>query len=129
MIWAGFGYDEKAPLDSRPIQTFIARKFWNRLKNSHKSTMEWKWLAEHFLDFINKDKWSPSSPDLNSLDYSVWSIIESETNAQQHTAMESLRRAILLAFENLDQEMINRAIDDWPRRLDAAIEQQGGHFE
>uniref|UniRef100_A0A915D2Y1 adenosine kinase n=1 Tax=Ditylenchus dipsaci TaxID=166011 RepID=A0A915D2Y1_9BILA len=38
-------------------------------------------------------------------------------------------RAIIRAFENSDQEMINRAIDDWPRRLDAVIESKGGHFE
>jgi hypothetical protein len=40
-----------------------------------------------------------------------------------------LTQAITEGFNNLDQEMINRAIDDWPRRLNAVIEAQGGHFE
>jgi hypothetical protein len=29
----------------------------------------------------------------------------------------------------LKQETINRAIGDWPRRLDAVINAKGGHFE
>ena len=36
-----------------------------------------KWLssglhAAHWPDFIDKDSWSPSSPDMNPLDYHVW---------------------------------------------------------
>jgi 2-oxo-4-hydroxy-4-carboxy--5-ureidoimidazoline (OHCU) decarboxylase len=66
---------------------------------------------------------------LNPLDYSIWSIIEQTTNAQPHTSVESLTQAIIEAFNNLNQDTINRAIDDWPRRLDKVIEAQGGHFE
>jgi hypothetical protein len=40
-----------------------------------------------------------------------------------------LKQSIIQAFNNLDQETINRAINDWPRRLDAVIEKQGGYFK
>ena len=69
------------------------------------------------------------SPDLNSLDYSVWSVLESEVNAEAHTSVDSLRRAITAAFNNLSQDTVNRAVDDWMRRLDAVIDAEGGHFE
>ena len=42
---------------------------------------------------------------------------------------KGMKQAIIQAFNNLDQEAINRAIDDWTRRLDAVIDAQGGHFE
>jgi len=168
MVWAGFGYDAKAPLifveSGVKINTDVYRQeilepveewaqdhygvdeegYWNEWTfqqdgaPSHTSTNPnpdrfevptQTWLNDHFPNFINKNEWPPSSPDLNPLDYSIWSIIESETNAQAHTSVESLRRAIIRVFDNLDQETINRAIDDWPRRLDAVIESQGGHFE
>jgi hypothetical protein len=29
----------------------------------------------------------------------------------------------------LEQDVIDRAVDDWPRRLDAVIEARGGHIE
>ena len=33
------------------------------------------------------------------------------------------------AFDNLDQEMVNRGVDNWMKRLDAVIKAKGGHFE
>jgi len=66
---------------------------------------------------------------LNPLDYAIWPIIWREANAQPHSSVESLKQAIVQAFNNLDQEVINRAIDDWPRRLQAVIDAQGGHIE
>ena len=32
-------------------------------------------------------------------------------------------------FNNLDQDVINKSIDDWMRRLDVVIDAQGGYFE
>jgi hypothetical protein len=74
---------------------------------------------------LEKDGGSNLSP----LDYSIWSIIKSRANAQAHSSVESLTRAIIDAFNNLDQATINRAIDDWPRRLDAVIRTRGDYFE
>ena len=88
-----------------------------------------KWLDEHFPDFIKKDEWPAASPDLNPLDYSIWSILEAQVNAEAHDSVDSLKQAIMEAFENLNQDMINRAVDDWMRRLDAVIAAEGGHFE
>lgn len=88
-----------------------------------------KWLDENFSDFITKDEWPATSPDLNVLDYCIWSIIESEVNAEAHNSVESLKEAIEIAFENLDQEVINRAVDNWMKRLDKVIAAKGGHFE
>ena len=76
-----------------------------------------------------KDEWPAASPDLNVLDYCIWSIIESEVNAEAHSSVESLKEAIETAFENLNQQTINRAVDNWMKRLDKVIEANGGHFE
>uniref|UniRef100_A0A914C4V3 Uncharacterized protein n=1 Tax=Acrobeloides nanus TaxID=290746 RepID=A0A914C4V3_9BILA len=67
--------------------------------------------------------------DLNQLDYSIWSILEAQVNAEAHDSVDSLKQAIMEAFENLNQDMINRAVDDWMRRLDAVIAAEEGHFE
>uniref|UniRef100_A0A914BZ23 Uncharacterized protein n=1 Tax=Acrobeloides nanus TaxID=290746 RepID=A0A914BZ23_9BILA len=81
------------------------------------------------LRSLSKNRFRNESPDLNSLDYAIWSILETQVNAEAHNSVEPLKQAITEAFENLDQGMINRAIDDWPRRLYAVIASNGGHFE
>jgi DNA-binding transcriptional regulator GbsR (MarR family) len=66
---------------------------------------------------------------LNPLDYSIWSILEAEVNAEVHESVESLRDALEKSSNDLDQSVINNAMDDWMRRLDTVIEAKGGHFE
>ena len=36
----------------------------------------------------------PSSPDLNPLDYTMWGILENQTNATSHPNIGSLKTAI-----------------------------------
>ena len=94
--------------------------------HTKKTTQEW--MQERF-DIIAKDEWPPSSPDLNPLDYSIWSILEREACAAPHKSIESLICALQRAADNLDQETINRAIDDFPRRCRACYDADGGYFE
>ena len=37
-----------------------------------------KWLQTNCPDFIRKDQWPPSSPDLNPMDYRVWGAMLEE---------------------------------------------------
>ena len=69
------------------------------------------------------------SPDLNPLDYSIWSLLEADMNAEEHNSVESFKNAISEAFERLPMEVINQAVDNWMKRLDAVIKAKGGHFE
>ena len=39
---------------------------------SHSRNLTQQWCRESFATFINSDNWSPSSQDLNPLDYSMW---------------------------------------------------------
>jgi hypothetical protein len=52
------------------------------------------WLVRNVPDFIAKDQWPPRSPDLNPLDYSVWSILEERACRESHTTIESLKEAL-----------------------------------
>uniref|UniRef100_A0A914C729 Uncharacterized protein n=1 Tax=Acrobeloides nanus TaxID=290746 RepID=A0A914C729_9BILA len=70
-----------------------------------------------------------SSPDLNPLDYSIWSLLEADVNAKEHNSTESLKNAISEAFERLPMEVINQAVDNWMKRLDAVIKAKDGHLE
>uniref|UniRef100_A0A914DXA4 Uncharacterized protein n=1 Tax=Acrobeloides nanus TaxID=290746 RepID=A0A914DXA4_9BILA len=79
-------------------------------------------------DFISKDGCLSSSPDLNPMDYSVWAILESKANAKAHKNLESLKKALQKAWKKLNNETL-RAVDDFPKKLQACKDVQGGYFE
>uniref|UniRef100_A0A914EL09 Uncharacterized protein n=1 Tax=Acrobeloides nanus TaxID=290746 RepID=A0A914EL09_9BILA len=74
---------------------------------------------------FKKYEWPASSPDLSPLDYSIWSLLEADMNAEEHNSVESLKNDISEAFERLPMEVINH----WMKRLDAVIKAKGGNFE
>ena len=59
---------------------------------SHKAKATQEWCRTHFPDFITTDEWSPCSPDLNPLDFSVWSILEERVSGTSLYSVEDLKR-------------------------------------
>ena len=68
--------------------------------------------------FIPPTLWPPNSPDLNPVDYKVWS-----------KDIDELRASILTAWDEMDQRIIDAAIRQWRTRLRTCIKAKGGHFE
>ena len=57
-----------------------------------------EWCYEHFPSLIDKDHWSPNSPDLNPLDYSIWDEFVQQMNRDKfrskRTLIEELKRGV-----------------------------------
>ena len=74
---------------------------------AHKSKETQAWLQKECNDFVPFSHWHPSSPDLNPLNYFVWSYVENITNMTSHNSKASLiaeyspsiRRAPVGAYE------------------------------
>ncbi len=73
--------------------------------------------------------WPLSSPDLNVLDCYWWSIVENRSNRTPHTNLDSLKSAIIRAWESVPLEEIVRACAAFRPRLEAIIKAEGGHIE
>jgi len=43
--------------------------------------------------------------------------------------VDELRKRLVSVWCELDQSVVNHAIDEWRRRLSACIHAKGGHFE
>jgi transposase len=95
----------------------------------HTANATQTWCKDNLPDFIAKDEWPPRSPDLNPLDYSIWSILLSRACNRPHPDLQSLRSALEREWEALGAETLERIVDDFPRRVDECIEAEGGHFE
>ena len=63
------------------------------------------------------------------LDYSIWSILEQKACAKPHKTVESLKRALIKAWDEIPVETLAKTVDNFPKRLKACVEAEGGHFE
>ena len=52
------------------------------------NSLSQRWCADHFPTLIPKNRWSPNSPDLCPLDYSLWN----EIAAQIHWNMIPIKK-------------------------------------
>ena len=72
---------------------------------------------------------APSSPDLNPLDYFVWSYVENITNLTSHNTKASLIAAIRRVFAELPLACVEKACSQFRIRIEAVIEAEGGCME
>ena len=56
--------------------------------------------------FISKEVWSARSPDLNPLDFSMWSILEIKAYSSPHPTVEALKAKLLKEWADISQETI-----------------------
>ena len=94
--------------------------------SAHKSKETQAWLQKECYDFFH---WPPSSPDLNPLDYFVWSYVENITNMTSHNTKTSLIAAIRRVFAELPPALVEKACSQFWIRIEAVIEAEGGYIE
>ena len=93
---------------------------------AHKSKETQAWLQKEFYDFVPFSH-RPPSPDLNLLDYFVWSYVENITNMTSHNTKASLIAAIRRVFAELP--LVEKACCQFGIRIEAVIEAEGGYLE
>ena len=96
---------------------------------SHTARVTQQWCEENCPSFITKDQWPPSSPDLNPMDYTMWSVLEKEACSKPHKNVDHLKRALMREWQKIPDTVVRAAIGDFERRLVATVSAGGGHFE
>uniref|UniRef100_A0A914CSV2 PDZ domain-containing protein n=1 Tax=Acrobeloides nanus TaxID=290746 RepID=A0A914CSV2_9BILA len=81
------------------------------------------------LDHVEIVELMITSPSTLRLDYSVWSILEEKGCAKPHPNVESLKRALKKAWNEITLETLIKIVDNFPKRLKACMDAKGGHFE
>ena len=96
---------------------------------AHKSKETQAWLQKECYNFVPFSHWPPSSPDLNPLDYFVWSYVENITNMTFHNTKASLIAAICRVFAELLPALVEKACSQFRINIKAVIEAEGGYIE
>lgn len=96
---------------------------------SHTSKMTQEWLKKKNSSFLDKNLWPPSSPDINPLDFCLWSVLEDKACKKNYKNVDDLKRGLKAAWADLSIETVRAAVDAVPKRLRAIIRAKGGHIE
>jgi inhibitor of nuclear factor kappa-B kinase subunit alpha len=96
---------------------------------AHRARETIEYLSRNAPYFIGPEMWPPNSPDLNPLDYSIWSIMEQRVYQQRIQNTDELRQCLVSVWNDLEQHLIDTAIDQWRRRLAKCVREKGSHFE
>ena len=84
---------------------------------------------QRYLTLLQPNMWPPNSPDLNPVDYCVWSALERNVYRGRFENTTKLKEAILQEWEVLPQAVINNAIDGFRFRVRLVIAENGQHIE
>ena len=84
---------------------------------SHTSRKTQAWCRANFPNFWIKEMWPPASPDLNPLDFNIWSILEAEAYAKTHNTIEGLKVSLKKAWAKIPQEKLRVLVESFRGRL------------
>ncbi|VDO87649.1 unnamed protein product [Heligmosomoides polygyrus] len=154
MVWAGICATGKTPLvfmeqnvkiNAASYQQYVLRDVLEPWATSHFGetgfSLQQDWAPAHsakstiavceelFPGFWSRDIWPSNSPDLNPMDYSVWSIMEQKISTTRYATVEQLKSALLRSWDEITAEQCATIISDFPKRLRKCIEAREGNFE
>ncbi|KAK6056299.1 hypothetical protein COOONC_06193 [Cooperia oncophora] len=95
---------------------------------AHKAKVVQAWCKSELPDFISAEEWPASSPDLNPLDYNLWSYLESKACATPQPIGFSEGR-LIREWDEIDDALLRPVIDAFPKRLRAVVRAKGGRIE
>ena len=61
-------------------------------------------------DFITPDLQTPNSPDLNTMDYRIWGILQERVYRKSVKDMDALKLCLIEAWSGTQQSVIEQAI-------------------
>ena len=91
----------------------------------HTCKMANQWRESRGIDSL---RWPPNSPDLNPIEH-VWYLIKGVIQMVDPRPMTipSLRDAIMKAWNEYDQNIMDRLIESMPTRIEEVIKAKGGN--
>jgi len=82
------------------------------------------------LQFENGVRAPPNSPDLNPVDYSIWRALQQLVYRRRRIRdVEHLKEVVQTCWKQIGQDVIDRAIRQFRKRLSLIVATGGGHIE
>ena len=72
--------------------------------------------------------WPPRSPDMSSCDFFLWGYLKGRVYTHKPRNLGELKDAIRQEVLKIDQQLLARAMDDFKRRIENCIQEDGRHL-
>ena len=96
---------------------------------AHRAKETVELLSRETPDFITPLLWPPNSPDLNPVDYKVWSVLQERVYRGRIRDVEHLKVRLVEEWSLFSQNIVDAAVRQRSVRLRACVNAEGGHFE
>jgi len=96
---------------------------------AHRARETVELLTRETPDFITPLLWPPNSPDLNPVDYKVWSVLQERVYRSKIRDVQHLKERLVEEWSLFSQNIVDAAVKQWRVRLRACVKANGGHFE
>ena len=83
--------------------------------------------VKQLISFLQS--YGPNSPDLNPVDYEIWGIMQQRVYEMQIHNFDELKRRLVDVWSGLQQSVVDAAVSEWRKHLQACVRVMGGHFE
>ena len=91
----------------------------------HRSHSTQHFLQNHTPDFIEHNRWPPSSCDVAVMDYGLFGRLKDSIYKHPIHSLEDLRRWVQLEWNRFPQQSIQNSIDAWRTRMRRVIDNEG----
>src|SRR6218665_1677441 len=92
---------------------------------SHRARDTVALLERKVPDLISPTLWPPNSPDLNPVDYSIWSVLRKKVGRSTMANVSKLDMRLINEKGRFVQSIVDAAIGQWRRRLSACFRGAG----
>jgi hypothetical protein len=97
---------------------------------AHRARETVEMLTRETPDLISPTLWPPNSPDLNPVDYKIWSQLQGQVYGKGRIRdVGHLKERLVEEWARFDQRIVDQAVKQWRVRLRACVRADGGHFE
>ena len=87
------------------------------------------WIQRKIPLFISKEVWLVRSPDLNPLDFSIWSILETKVCSSPHLTVNALKARLVKEWAANSQETIRAGCASFSAILRAVVKNKRYYIE
>jgi len=88
-----------------------------------------EFLERETPKFILSLQWPPNSPDLNPVDYSMWSVLQEKLYKTRITDLDDLKHRTRPEWAKLDHAVIAAAVVSGVVVFQLCVRTESGHFE